>query len=156
MEPLVDAQGLTKISEVSPDVLAKGGGHFCPHELYVYVTDISKKDRFTTGLTKNHGFYHTYVRAPPARVGDAVARHIFDQACRAFLTRSPPLRAIAEVNGIAWGDEYISSVEGDTLVARRPPYADDRWAYGCLLRSGQSGWYPPTYAVDARTPAESP
>ena len=53
---VVRADGTTRKSEVAPDVVARGGGHLCPWEIYVFLGAEVKRCRMTTGFTKNGGF----------------------------------------------------------------------------------------------------
>jgi hypothetical protein len=166
LRPVVDAAGVSRKSKVAEAVVARGGGHMCPFEMYVFLGE-SKKLRLTTGLTRNRDFVHTYFRDAPQRVSREKARGIFNAACLIFRNMaaneairrslsapsSPPATAhlttvLFDFEGNKWGGEYLSMGVGDLLSACEPPDAVDPqgWAYGRVLATGRAGWYPPTFA----------
>ena len=52
--------------------------------------------------------------------------------------------ALADFDGTAFGEEYLSFCRGATVVSAAPPCEPQGWGYGSLL-DGQSGWFPPSY-----------
>ena len=84
VQPVVNADGTSRKSGVPEAALARGGGHLCPYELYVYIGETANACRVTMGFTKNRKFLHTYYRTPPERVGESKARGVFEEACERF------------------------------------------------------------------------
>ena len=87
--PHLDNDGNTLKSSVPHAVAARGGGHYAPHELKVYV---DASNRFlTTGVSTHGGRLHVYMREPPQALV-TVAESVF-KAAVAELSRWQRLRS---------------------------------------------------------------
>ena len=87
--PHLDNDGNTLKSSVPQAIAARGGGHYAPHELKVYV---DASNRFlTTGVSTHGGRLHVYMREPPQTLA-TVAESVF-KAAVAELSRWQRFRA---------------------------------------------------------------
>ena len=130
-KPVVDVNGFSRKSVVDPGVAARGGGHLCPHELYVYIDEMAKKSRITSGLTVDGGKLHVYVREFPEKLSSKVVRHIFENAADMLedLAGAPPAPPPPPPRRLT--------------AAVPPPPAED------FL--GRRGWFPPMFVKPDNT-----
>ena len=83
VEPLLNAVGGSRKSEVDESVVRRGGGHLCPWELYAYIDGTTKACRMTTGMTDHgDGKLHVYCRQLPAALDATAARAVFFSAAK--------------------------------------------------------------------------
>ena len=90
VEPVLKDDGTSRKSVVDPKVIASGGGHLCPHELYVFISKTSKKMKITAGLTNHGGTLHVYFRDWPEKLDAIKVRTIFNNAVILLEARVAP------------------------------------------------------------------
>ena len=83
---MVSSTGASTKSPVSADIVARGGGHFCTHEVEFFVGKVAKKNRVVSGLSKHGGNLHVYIREAPWRIADD-AQLAFYEAVALFLAQ---------------------------------------------------------------------
>ncbi len=83
VEPLLNAIGGSRKSEVDESVIRRGGGHLCPWELHAYIDGTSNACRMTTGMTVHgDGKLHVYCRQLPRAMDATAAHEVFFSAAR--------------------------------------------------------------------------
>ena len=168
VDPVVQPDGTSRKSWVPESAVARGGGHLCPHELYVYIGGRFKANRVTMGFTKHGNFLHTYYRTPSQRIGETRAHEVFAAACKLFDTlaaapeepreadippmprRPPPSAPQTKRCLMAWKDaspEYLELNVGDAIEDVPAPIGVDDcgWAFARNLTTEAEGWYPPDF-----------
>lgn len=79
VQPLV-IDGVSRKSVVAAEVAARGGGHLCPYEVYVFIDEECKRCRATSGLTVHGDVLHVYFRELPAKLSATKAAKVFHGA----------------------------------------------------------------------------
>ena len=154
VQRVVKRDGSSRKSQVEDAVVAAGGGHLCPWELYVFINGSYKKDRVASGFTKNRGFLHTYFREPGARVSASTAQAVFDEACANFTrvlehaesAQLNFLMARAAFDGTEYGPDYLCLQKGDRVAPSPHAEEGNGWSFGRSLETQEEGWYPTKFA----------
>ena len=154
VQRVVKRDGSSRKSHVEDAVVAAGGGHLCPWELYVFINGNYKKDRVASGFTKNRGFLHTYFREPGARVSASTAQAVFDEACANFTrvlehaesAQLNFLMARAAFDGTEYGPDYLCLQKGNRVAPCPHAEEGNGWSFGRSLETQEEGWYPTKFA----------
>ncbi len=106
------------------------------------------------GKTRRMGHDHAYVQAKIRFRAAAVALaelalDLWERSSTPVPPPKPPsLRnALADFDGAAYGDEYLSMKKGDAIRALSPPPGIEPkgWSFGDNVVTGGGGWYPPDF-----------
>ena len=152
VQRVLHQDGSSRKSPVEESIVAAGGGHLCPWELYVYINGSFKKDRVASGFTRNRKFLHTYFREPGCRVSQSDAQDVFDKACDIMIAameqagKGDRLVSRAPFDGMDYGPEYLSFEKGEHITPIENLESGSGWSFGCLLTTQQTGWYPTEFA----------
>ena len=152
VQKVVHKDGSSRKSHVEESVVAAGGGHFCPWELYVYINGSFKKDRVASGFTRNRKFLHTYFREPGARVSQSTAQDVFDKACANLMLameqagNGTRLVSRAAFDGTEYGQIYLTLQKGEQIIPIEHAEEGGGWSFGRSVETQQIGWYPTEFA----------
>ena len=152
VQRVLHQDGSSRKSPVEESIVAAGGGHLCPWELYVYINGTFKKDRVASGFTRNRKFPHTYFREPGSRVSQSTAQDVSDKARDIMIAameqagKGNRLVSRAPSDGTDYGQEYLSIERGERITPIEHLESASGWSFACLLTTQQTGWHPADFA----------
>ena len=131
------------------------GRHLTPFWVYICMSpQAPSKSVCSFGVTRHASVnprVHAYTRG---KQGYLQAAH---RLLRAFITAPPaapppPTVVRATFDGAEYGRDYLQMKKGHHVILRTPPNGvpAEGWAYGLLLETNVSGWFPPSYVTESQ------